>query len=83
MPPEAVATLGTLNPAALPPGASPSADAVRNLPPPPEGLAANGATPKTQNSADALIQSKFAAFMNDVRKATRRGPALRGPSGAE
>ncbi len=67
VPPDSVAAIAAAP--AGPPGMSPPADAVRNLPPPPEGLTAGGPAPKAASPTENLLQSKFIAFMGDVQKA--------------
>jgi lipoprotein-anchoring transpeptidase ErfK/SrfK len=73
------ATLGTPVPAdALPPPPSanpsiPPGGAVRNLEPPPAAVGPINPPPPAARPADELVQSKFAAFMDEVQKKLNEG----------
>lgn len=48
--------------------ATPPADLLRNIAPPPDAQAAAAAAPKPASSTDTVLQAKFAAFMTEVQK---------------
>lgn len=61
------------SPAAPSSSPTPPSDMVRNLAPPPEVAAATSAAPSAASPTDSLLQSKFAAFMDAVRKKLDEG----------